>query len=622
MSEDTLQFQAEVGRLLHLMVHSVYSNKEIFLRELISNASDACDRLRYAAIAQPELMADGAPFGITITTDKAARTLSVADNGIGMNRGDLVENLGTIARSGTSAFLEQLSGDARKDVALIGQFGVGFYAAFMVADTVEVVSRKAGESQSWSWRSDGKGSFTVAESDEQLRGSRIVLHLREDAAEFLEPARLRHIVQTYSDHIAVPIRLQEAGADAAEPDTINAASALWTRPRSEISPEQYAEFYHHVAHAFDEPWMTLHWRAEGRIEYTGLLFIPTVRPFDLFRPERRPGVKLYVRRVFITDECEEVVPGWLRFLRGVVDSEDLPLNISREMLQHNPVLTQIRAAVVRRVLGDLEKRAESDAEGYVTFWETFGQVLKEGLYEEPQHRDTLLKLARFRSTRDSGWTTLADYVSRMRPGQEAIYYVSGGEIDALRRSPHLEGYAAKGVEVLLLPDAIDDFWVPAVGTFEGKPLRSITRGAADLDKIEAAPDADQTERPESAEIGPLIELFRRTLGDAVKDVRGSERLTESPVCLVAAEGALDIHMERMLKMHGQDVPTTPRILELNPRHELIRMLAAEAAEGGDSVRTAEMAYLLLDQARIVEGEPLPDPAGFSRRLSALLARTR
>lgn len=622
MSEDTLQFQAEVGRLLHLMVHSVYSNKEIFLRELISNASDACDRLRYAAIAQPELMADGAPFGITITTDKAARTLTVADNGIGMNRDDLVENLGTIARSGTSAFLEQLSGDARKDVALIGQFGVGFYAAFMVADTVEVISRKAGESQSWSWRSDGKGSFTVAESDEDLRGSRIVLHLREDASEFLEPARLRHIVQTYSDHIAVPIRLQEAGADAAEPDTINAASALWTRPRSEISPEQYAEFYHHVAHAFDQPWMTLHWRAEGRIEYTGLLFIPTSRPFDLFRPERRPGVKLYVRRVFITDECEEVVPGWLRFLRGVVDSEDLPLNISREMLQHNPVLTQIRAAVVRRVLGDLEKRAESDAEGYVAFWETFGQVLKEGLYEEPQHRDTLLKLARFRSTRDSGWTTLADYVSRMRPGQDAIYYVSGGEIDALRRSPHLEGYAAKGVEVLLLPDAIDDFWVPAVGTFDGKPLRSITRGTADLDKIEAAPDADQTERPESAEIGPLIELFRRTLGDAVKDVRGSERLTESPVCLVADEGALDIHMERMLKMHGQDVPATPRILELNPRHELIRMLAAEAAEGSDSERTADMAHLLLDQARIVEGEPLPDPAGFSRRLSALLARTR
>jgi len=548
--------------------------------------------------------------------------LTVADNGIGMNRDDLVENLGTIARSGTSAFLEQLSGDARKDVALIGQFGVGFYAAFMVADTVEVISRKAGESQSWSWRSDGKGSFTVAESDEDLRGSRIVLHLREDASEFLEPARLRHIVQTYSDHIAVPIRLQEAGADAAEPDTINAASALWTRPRSEISPEQYAEFYHHVAHAFDQPWMTLHWRAEGRIEYTGLLFIPTSRPFDLFRPERRPGVKLYVRRVFITDECEEVVPGWLRFLRGVVDSEDLPLNISREMLQHNPVLTQIRAAVVRRVLGDLEKRAESDAEGYVAFWETFGQVLKEGLYEEPQHRDTLLKLARFRSTRDSGWTTLADYVSRMRPGQDAVYYVSGGEIDALRRSPHLEGYAAKGVEVLLLPDAIDDFWVPAVGTFDGKPPRSITRGTADLDKIEAAPDADQTERPEGAEIGPLIELFRRTLGDAVKDVRGSERLTESPVCLVADEGALDIHMERMLKMHGQDVPATPRILELNPRHELIRMLAAEAAEGSDSERTVDMAHLLLDQARIVEGEPLPDPAGFSRRLSALLARTR
>ena len=612
MSEDTLQFQAEVGRILHLMVHSVYSNKEIFLRELISNASDACDRLRYAALSQPDLTADGGAFEITVTVDKDAATVAVADNGIGMNREDLVENLGTIARSGTGAFLEQLSGDARKDVALIGQFGVGFYAAFMVADLVEVTSRKAGESQAWTWKSDGKGSFTIAESDADIRGTRIVLHMRDDAKEFLESSRLRHIIQTYSDHIAVPIRLAEAGKDA---ETVNSASALWTRSRNEITEEQYTEFYHHVGHAFDKPWMTLHWRAEGRIEYTGLLFIPTSRPFDLFRPERRPGVKLYVKRVFITDECEEVVPGWLRFLRGVVDSEDLPLNISREMLQHNPVLTQIKAAVVRRVLGDLEKRAESDAEGYLGFWDTFGQVLKEGLYEEPAHRDTLLKLARFRSTRDGEWTSLADYVARMRPGQEAIHYISGGEIDALRRSPHLEGFAAKGVEVLLLPDAIDDFWIPSVGAYEGKSFRSVTRGAADLDKIEADPEKTPEEKPEASDLGALIAAFKTQLGDSVKDVRSSDRLTESPVCLVADEGGMDIHMERMLKMHGQNVPPTPRILELNPRHSLIRKLAGEA----DSPRTADMAHLLLDQARIIEGEPLPDPAAFSRRLSALLA---
>ncbi|MFN4087596.1 MAG: molecular chaperone HtpG [Alphaproteobacteria bacterium] len=617
MSEDTLQFQAEVGRILHLMVHSVYSNKEIFLRELISNASDACDRLRYAALARPELTADDGAFRIAVSVDRAAGTITVADNGIGMNRQELIENLGTIARSGTGAFLEQLSGDARKDVALIGQFGVGFYAAFMVADRVEVTSRKAGEDEAWAWHSDGQGSFTVAPAGDHPRGTRIVLHVRADAKEFLDTARLRGIVQTYSDHIAVPILLSD-GANG-EGETVNAASALWTRARSEISEEQYTEFYHHVAHAFDQPWMTLHWRAEGRIEYTGLLFVPSARPFDLFRPERRPGVKLYVKRVFITDECEAVVPGWLRFLRGVVDSEDLPLNISREMLQHNPVLTQIRAALVRRVLGDLEKRAESDPDGYLAFWDTFGQVLKEGLYEEPAHRDALLKLARFRSTRDGGWTTLADYVARMRPGQDAIHYISGAETDALRRSPHLEGFAAKGVEVLLLPDAIDDFWVPTVGTFDGKPFRSVTRGGADLEKI-AAPDSETPAEPsQAADLGPLLAGFRVALGDAVKDVRASDRLTESPVCLVADEGGLDIHMERMLKLHGQQVPATPRILELNPRHALIRRLAEEAAAADGGARTADMAHLLLDQARIVEGEPLPDPAAFSRRLSAMLA---
>ena len=363
MTEATLDFQAEVGRLLHLMVHSVYSNKEIFLRELISNASDACDRLRYLAITRPELIADGAEFRIAITLDKKARTLIVVDNGIGMSREDLVENLGTIARSGTAAFVDQLTGDARKDVSLIGQFGVGFYSAFMVADSVEVVSRKAGEEQAWRWRSDGQGKFTIAEAEMEGRGTRVTLHLRSDADEFLEPVRLRQIIKTYSDHIAIPVQLTEAEGDKAG-DTVNAASALWTRSKSDVTEEQYKEFYHHVAHAFDDPWMTLHYRAEGRIEYTALLYVPGRKPFDLFHPDRRAGVKLYVRRVFITDDCQELVPAYLRFLRGVVDSEDLPLNISREMLQHNPVLTAIRTGIARRVLSELEKKAEQDASAY------------------------------------------------------------------------------------------------------------------------------------------------------------------------------------------------------------------------------------------------------------------
>ncbi len=611
MSEERQAFQAEVGRILDLMVHSVYSDKEIFLRELISNAADACDRLRYRALAEPELLGGDGVFGIRIEVDKAARTIAIIDNGEGMGREELVGNLGTIARSGTAAFADSLTGDAKRDVALIGQFGVGFYSAFMVAERVRVVSRAAGAEVAFVWESDGRGEFTVSEAEREARGTEVRLYLKEGEDEFLEPARLRAVVKTYSDHIAIPVEM--------DGETVNEASALWTRPRSDIEPEQYTEFYRHVGHTFDEPWLTLHFRAEGVIEYTGLLFVPTSRPFDLFHPDRKAALKLYVKRVFITDEAPELVPAWLRFLRGVVDSEDLPLNLSREMLQRNPVLRRIRDGLVRRVLGELKTKAEEDKEGYETFWDAFGPVLKEGLYEESGQREALLELARFRSTASDGWTTLAGYVERMRAAQEAIYYIAGEEGAALAGSPHLEGFRARKLEVLLLQDPVDDFWVSAVGDYDGKRFVSVSRGGIDLGAIAPADDeASADEAGGEADITALVALFKVTLGEAVKDVRGSEALTESAVRLVADEGDMDLHLERMLRRHGQiDGTASRRVLELNPRHRLVKGLARSIAAGED--RAAILAPLLLDQARIAEGEAPDDPAAFARLLADALA---
>ncbi|GAB4196281.1 MAG: molecular chaperone HtpG [Thalassobaculales bacterium] len=607
---ETLHFQAEVSRLLDIVVHSLYSEREIFLRELISNASDACDRLRYLALTEPGLLGEEAGFRIELAADKAARTLTIADNGIGMDREELVANLGTIARSGTSAFLGGLSGDQRKDVSLIGQFGVGFYSAFMVADRVSVTSRKAGEAEAHRWESDGKGSYRIAPAVRDGRGTTITLHLREDAGEFLEPERLKHIVRTYSDHIAVPVLLDGAA--------VNRASALWTRPKSDITGEQYTEFYRHAAHAFDEPWLTLHWRAEGMIEYTGLLFVPTRRPFDLFNPERKAAVKLYVRRVFITDDCPDLLPAYLRFLRGVIDSEDLPLNVSREMLQKNPVLRKIQAGIVKRVLAELAREAEKEPARYAAFWEAFGAVLKEGLYsEDGETRAQLLKLARFRSSAAEGWSSLADYAGRMKEGQEAIYTIAGDDLAALADSPQLEGFRAKGVEVLYLTDPIDEFWTTAIGEYEGKPIRSVTKGAAELSAIKGDAAA---EAPPAAEADALIALLKLTLKDAVKDVRASERLTDSACCLIAAEGDIDMHLERLLRQHRQVEKTAARILEVNPGHALIRALAATVKEKGAAADLTDAAFLLLDQARILEGEPLPDPKAFARRLATVMAR--
>ena len=634
MTAEKFTFQAEVSKLLDIVAHSLYSHKEIFLRELVSNAADACDRLRYEALTRPELAGDGG-FRITLEVDRKARTLTVADNGIGMSRQELADNLGTIARSGTQAFVEQVrakkgDGEDRKekkgragdDVALIGQFGVGFYSAFMVAATVDVVSRRAGEDAAWKWESDGRGEFTIAEAARDGAGTSVILHINKGEDEYLDPFRLRSIVKTYSDHIGVPIVLRHDGKD----ETVNEGSALWTRPAKEVTAEQYKEFYHHAGHVFDEPWKVLHNRVEGVLSYTNLLCIPSTAPFDLFDPERKPRVKLYVKRVFITDDCEALLPSYLRFVRGVVDSEDLSLNISREMLQKDPKLAKIKTGLVKRVLGDLKKAADKEPDGYAKFWEAFGAVLKEGLYEDFDNREALLPLCRFRGTAGDKLITLDEYVDAMKEGQEAIYYITGEDIDLLRQSPQLEGFRARGLAVLLLTDPIDEFWIPALGRFRDKPFKSVTRGAADLGKIPAA-DGDKDQAADKAAapaIDQLIAAFKAALGEAVKDVRASARLTDSAVCLVAADGDIDLRLERMLRQAGRmkGDAAAARVLEVNARHPLIGRLAEtvkdSGAAGADAIRDA--AFLLLDQARILEGEPVADPAAFARRLSGMMEK--
>ena len=622
MADETLSFQTEVGKILHIVANSLYKEKQIFLRELISNASDACDRLRHLALTAPDLIKDDPEFRLRIAIDKDARTIEIADNGIGMNREALIEDLGTIARSGSDAFLDQLTGDDAGDLALIGQFGVGFYSCFMVADKVEVQSRRAGEDQGWRWTSDGKGAFTIGETEKPGRGTTIVVHLNEADSEFLEPARVKHVVTTYSDHISLPIIVVEDGKE----ETVNQASALWSRAKSEITDEQYTEFYRHVGHMYDEPWATIHWRAEGRIEYTGLLFIPSSKPFDIFAPERHHHIRLYVKRVFITDDCEELMPSWLRFVRGLVDSEDLPLNVSRETLQNNPLVAHIRGAIVRRVLGELEAKASKAPDDYAVFWDNFGAVLKEGLYEDQDNREALMNLVRFRSTASDGLVSLDDYTGRMKDGQEAIYYISGSDLAALAKSPQLEGFAARGIEVLLLTDPVDDFWMPAQGAYKEKQFKSVTRAGADLGAIEAgdtgddAGDDNSEPEPPAPGVDALITMFKLELGEAVKDVRLSERLTDSVVCLVADEGDVDIHLERLLRQHRQIEENVPRVLEINPSHSLIRALAAMVGKDKAGERVTEAAWLLLDQARILEGEPPPDPQAFSRRLAALMEK--
>lgn len=621
------EFQAEVSKLLHLMVHSVYSETEVFLRELISNSADACDKLRYAAITAPALLGDNADLAITVTVDKDNKQLLIADNGIGMSHDELVENLGTIARSGTEAFMKQLD---KKDegVQLIGQFGVGFYSAFMVADEVEVCSRRAGSSDAWKWVSSGTGQFTLSplgadDPDSPARGTAIRLKLREGMEEYLEPGRIETIVKTYSDHVSFPIVLHVAGDDAPEPRTLNSASALWTRPKSEISDEQYKEFYGHVGGLFDDPALTLHYKAEGRHEYTVLVFVPSRKPFNLFDPERKARLKLYVRRVFISEDAE-MLPGYLRFIRGVIDSEDMPLNISREMLQNNPIVGAIRKAVTNRVLGELEKIADKDHEKYETLWAEFGAVLKEGLYEDMERRDQLLGLARFKTTTSGEKPrSLKDYVAGMKENQTAVYYVSGDDAAKALSSPQLEGFRAKGIEVLVLSDPVDSFWITSVLGFDGKPFTSVTQGVADLDAIEGDGEdaADERTEADPSELGTLIAAIKQTLGDDVAEVRKSDRLTDSAACLVAETGGLDRNLEKILAQHNPDgVQKRAPILEINPKHEMVKAMAHSAKAGGVTPDLEDAARLLLDQAYVLEGEPVSDPAAFAARLSRLMTR--
>ncbi len=620
MAKEKFTFQAEVSKLLDIVAHSLYSQKEIFLRELISNSSDACDRLRYAALTESGLIEGDGKFKIEISSDDKKRRLTISDNGIGMSHDDLVKSLGTIARSGTQAFLERLKGDQAKDMDLIGRFGVGFYSAFMVARKVEVLSRKAGEQEAWLWTSDGKGEFTIDKAERQGHGATVTLFLGKDEGEFLAHERLETIVKSHSDHIGIPIVF----IDGEQEKILNTASALWTRPKKDISKDQYKEFYHHAGHAFDDPWMVLHNSVEGVLSYTNLLFIPSQPPYDLFHSDRKGHVKLYVKRVFITDDCEGLLPPYFRFLSGIVDSEDLSLNLSREMLQKDPKLAKIRSGLVKRVLAELKKKADKKANEYAEFWGNFGAVLKEGLYENFENRDKILPLCRFKTTAGDELVSLDTYVERMQDGQEAIFTISGEESESLAKSPQLEGFKARGVEVLMFTDPIDEFWVPALGAYKDKPFKSVTRGGAHRDKI-AAPEKDKQkkqkkEKEEAPELAPLIAVFKTALGEAVKDVIASERLTDSPVCLVAGEDDMDMHLERMLKQHRQLGAhiASARILELNPKHQLIKRLADLVKDGGDGLDDA--AHLLLDQARIAEGEPLADPADFSRRLSLMMEK--
>jgi molecular chaperone HtpG len=613
--EHAHNFQAEVAKLLHLMVHSVYSDRDVFLRELISNAADALDKLRYEAIAAPDLLAQGAELAITITPDKTAKTLTVEDNGIGMNEAELIDNLGTIAKSGTQAFMEQASS---KDVQLIGQFGVGFYSSFMVAQKVEVISRKAGDSQASIWSSDGSGTFTtapVADEKAPKRGTRIILHLKDDAAEFLEDWKIEEVVRAYSDHVAHPIRLVIAAGTTRQ---INEASAIWTRPKADITAEQYKEFFGHVTGAYSDPALTLHYRAEGRHEYTVLLFVPGEKPFDLYDPERRGRQKLYVRRVFITNDAE-LLPAYLRFVRGVIDSEDMPLNISREMLQHNPQVAAIRKAVTNKVLAELKKCFETEPEKAAKIWEAFGPVIKEGLYEDMERRDQLFEIARFNTTRREN-TTLKQYVADLKPNQTAIYYLTAEDAVKAKASPQLEGFRARGIEVLLLTDPVDSFWVRTALGFDGKPFKSVTQGAADLDQISLESEAPAPESDEAA-TATLIAVIKQTLGEAVADVRKSSRLTDSPVCLVAGDLGLDRTLEKLLVRQGTtDMKASKPVLEINSGNALIKALADSAKKRGASPELADASHLLFDLAKVMDGEGVTDPVRFASSVGALMQK--
>jgi len=618
-------FQADVSRLLMLMAHSIYSNRDVFIRELISNAADACEKLRYEALTKPELVADGAAFAIEVALDKDKQQLTVADNGIGMSHDDLVSALGTIASSGTRAFLDRITATAADGAAppdLIGQFGIGFYSAFMVADKVTVETQRAGSVEAWRWTSDGKGSYAIEPlrlADAPDRGTRVILHLNESSQDYAEAYKAETIIKEHSGAVAIPVDL--VTAPGAEAKRIIDGAAIWAKPKSSIEEAEYTEFYRGLAGQFDEPALTIHWRAEGRQEYTVLAFVPGSRPFDLFDPARKGRGKLYVRRVLISAEAD-LVPPWLRFVRLIVDSADLPLNVSREMIQESPVLAAIKKGIASRILQELGKFAESEPEKFAKIWENFGSVLKEGLYEEADRRDALFKIARFvTSAHPQGGRTLEAYVKDLRPNQTAIFYLTGDDAARLASSPQLEGFKARGIEILLLADPVDAFWVSTAVGFDGKPFKSITQGDIDIKQIPLTDEASAPASSEtSSEVATLLAFIKQTLADKVEDVKSSDRLAQSPACLIAPAFGPDRQLERMLAAHGQLKSMSKPILEVNPTHELVTTLAARLKGGGSRELIEDAAWLLYDEARLMDGEAPADAAAFAARLTRILTK--
>lgn len=622
VQKETLGFQAEVKQLLQLMIHSLYSNKEIVLRELISNASDASDKLRFEALSNNALYGNNSDLKIRVAFDKAARTLTITDNGIGMSRQEVIDNIGTIAKSGTREFFNALSGDQAKDANLIGQFGVGFYSAFIIADKVSLTTLRAGATEAVKWESKGEGDFTLEPADKTTRGTEIVMHLREGEDEFLNDWKLKSIIRKYSDHITLPIIMKKTewkdGEQVAtdEDEAVNKASALWARGKSDVTDEEYKEFYKHVSHDFEDPLAWSHNRVEGKQEYISLLYLPTKAPFDLYDRERRHGIKLYVKRVFIMEDAEKLMPQYLRFVRGVIDSADLPLNVSREILQHSKDIDAIKAGSVKKVLGLLEDLAENKAEEYNKFWNEFGKVLKEGPGEDFANKEKIASLLRFASTNldtDAQVVSFKDYIGRMKDGQEAIYYITADSFAAAKHSPHLEIFRKKGIEVLLLSDRVDEWMLGGLTEFDGKKLQSVAKGDLDLGKLEDEAEKEVQKKIED-EAKELIEKISSVLSDKVKEVRVTHRLTDSPACLVAGENDLSGNLERMLKAAGQKTPETKPTLEINPEHRLVARIKAES----DSSKFDDLAHLLFDQALLAEGGQLDDPASFVKRMNSLI----
>ena len=623
--KETLGFQTEVKQLLHLMIHSLYSNKEIFLRELISNASDAVDKLRFEALSKPDLLEGGAELKIRVSFDKDANTVTLEDNGIGMNRDDVITHLGTIAKSGTADFMKNLTGDQKKDSHLIGQFGVGFYSAFIVADKVDVYSRRAGTpaSEGVHWSSKGEGEFEVANIDKPERGTKIVLHLKSGEEEFADGWRLRNIIKKYSDHIALPIELpkEQTVAEgeevpALEWETVNRASALWTRPRTEVKDEEYQEFYKHIAHDFENPLAWSHNKVEGKLEYSSLLYVPARAPFDLYQREAPKGLKLYVQRVFVMDQAESFLPLYLRFIKGVIDSNDLSLNVSREILQKDPIIDSMKTALTKRVLDMLEKLAKNEPEKYQGFWKNFGQVMKEGPAEDFANKEKIAGLLRFASTHEEGGeqtVSLAQYLERAKEGQDKIYYLTGETYAQVKNSPHLEVFRKKGIEVLLLTDRIDEWLMSYLSDFDGKSFVDVARGDLDLGNLDSEEDKKAAEEVAKAKEG-LVERIKAALGESVSEVRVSHRLTDSPAILAIGEQDLGMQMRQILEASGQKVPESKPIFEFNPAHPLIEKLDAEQSEE----RFGDLSHILFDQAALAAGDSLKDPAAYVRRLNKLL----